>query len=103
LNGGGFAPLIASHSLCDNWITMDIENVRTFCNRSPFVPFRIHVSDGSTVDVPHPEFVLLTRWALHVGLDPDATETPERSVRIALMHITKIEEMKPGSGVFADG
>lgn len=34
--------------------------------RGGFKPFSIHLSDGRTYDVPHPEFVLVTRRSIAV-------------------------------------
>ncbi len=78
---------------------MHISEVREHLEQRPFVPFRIHVSDGSSFDVPHPDFVLLTRWAVHVGHDTGHDDLPERVTRIAIGHVTRIEEIDPTGGV----
>jgi len=76
---------------------MHVSEVKEHLERRPFVPFRIHVSDGSSVDVPHPEFVLVTKWALHVAEPTRADELPERVTRIAVGHVTRIEEIGPAA------
>jgi len=74
---------------------MQISEVREHLNNTPFIPFRLHVSDGSAYDIPHPEYALLARWAIHVGI-PGAEEfIADRGVRIAISHVTRIEELEP--------
>jgi hypothetical protein len=57
----------------------------------PFVPFRIHASDGSVYNVSHPDqaLVLMSRVILPAPTDGDV---PERSEHLALSHIVRIEE-----------
>ncbi len=78
---------------------MHISEVKEHLSQQPFVPFRIHVSDGASSDVPHPEFVLVTKWALHVGHDSDSDNLPQRVTRVAVGHITCIEEIDSGAEV----
>ena len=74
---------------------MHISEVREHLSKTSFVPFRIHLSDGSSFDVPHPDFVLVTKWAVHVAHDVADDQLPERVTRIAVGHITRIEEIDP--------
>ena len=39
---------------------MKIEEIRRLLRAAPFQPFKIHVADGRTLQVPHPDFVALT-------------------------------------------
>ena len=62
-------------------------------NAQPFAPFRFHLSDGGTVDVPSREMVLPGRTFAVVGI-----LEPERSDRLAsrwttvwYMHVTRVE------------
>ena len=73
---------------------MHISEVKEHLSTRPFVPFRIHLSDGSSYDVPHPEFVLVTKWAVHLALGGE-DELPEKVVRCAVGHITRIGEIDP--------
>ena len=36
-----------------------------------FVPFRIHMTDGHTYDIPHPELMIVGRSHAFIGLRPD--------------------------------
>ena len=37
-------------------------------DRRPFVPIRVHSSDGTTYDIRQPEMDLLTRSTVEIGL-----------------------------------
>jgi hypothetical protein len=59
----------------------------------PFRPFRIHMSDGSSYPVPHPEFILVTRTRVTISLSPGEDQLPERAVVCDPIHITRIEPL----------
>ncbi len=69
----------------------------------PFVPFRLHMSDGGTIDIPSREVVLPGRHQVLVGLlDPDATDTAfERWTVIWYLHVTRVEQLRPGAPPFS--
>ena len=61
---------------------------------TPFKPFRVHLSDGSQHDVPHPEFAWVFGGSLFVGIagtsgKPEDTFAEELSI----LHITRIETL----------
>ncbi len=70
--------------------------------REPFLPFRLHVADGSSYDIRHPELLWVTARTAYVGLPSDAPGlVPERAVTIALGHVSRLEELPipaPGNG-----
>ncbi|OWY71887.1 hypothetical protein B7486_09535 [cyanobacterium TDX16] len=70
---------------------MNIRDTRKHMKKQPFEPFRIHVSDGSSYDVPHPDFILVTVSDVMVGLGRSQEDIPERSVFVDPLHITRIE------------
>jgi hypothetical protein len=39
---------------------MKIDEIRKLLHAARFQPFKIHVADGRTLQVPHPDFVALT-------------------------------------------
>ena len=47
---------------------MPPEDLRTALRQQPFVPFRLHLTDGRSFDVPHPEFLTLIGIAVKQGL-----------------------------------
>jgi hypothetical protein len=36
------------------------EQVRSLYRAMPFAPFRVHMADGRSIDVPHPDFMHLS-------------------------------------------
>ena len=57
----------------------------------PFEPFRVHMSDGSSYEVPHPDFIQVTRYAVIIAVMPGQDQIPEKSVRCDPIHITRLE------------
>ena len=56
----------------------------------PFKPFRLHLSDGRTFDIRHPDLVTCTKATLFMRLeiDPVTGEYPEDAVTVGLLHVT---------------
>ena len=63
-------------------------------NRQPFVPFRIHTSDGAYHDVRHPEMCFVGMRTTQVYVpppdDPDGFGEP---IQIDNLHITRLEPL----------
>ena len=57
----------------------------------PFEPFRVHMSDGSSYDVPHPEFIYVTRTAVMITVAADESLVTEKAIRCDPIHITRLE------------
>ena len=62
--------------------------VSEWIHREPFVPFRIHTTNGRTFDVMHPEFAMLLRTTLVLG-NP---ETDGVSM-VSLIHVNEFESL----------
>jgi hypothetical protein len=79
---------------------MRAEELTELLRRRPFVPLRIHLTDGQTYDVRHPDVVLVLRQRVDIGLQPDPqTGVLERVAHCSLLHIVRVEELPPaGSG-----
>ncbi len=71
------------------------EDILRFLRARPFEPFRIHMSDGSTFEVMHPELAIVERSTVLVGvpgpLGPDGPV--DRTVFCSLVHITRAEKL----------
>jgi hypothetical protein len=67
---------------------MNAETVREFLTRQPFQPLQIHLSNGEVHQVRHPEFAMLLRSTLVIGI-PDS----DRVICCELLHIASIERM----------
>ena len=63
-----------------------------FIRRQPFAPFRIHLTDGTTYDVRHPDQIIVLRSRAVLAASADDT-IPDRLEHVALVHIVRIEEL----------
>ena len=69
--------------------------IKQMLDARPFVPFRVHMSDGKHLDINHPELAVLSRISLHVGesvTDP-LTEIPPRITMVSPLHIVRLEPL----------
>ena len=75
-----------------------LDDMRNLLNTRPFVPFRLHLSEGNPVEVRSQEVVLPGRRFAVIGLlDPDATDTAfDRWAVIWYMHVTRVEMLGAG-------
>lgn len=69
----------------------------------PFVPLRIHLTDGQAFDIRHPEQVLVLRQRVDIGILPDpSTGVLDRVEHCSLLHIVRVEVVPsaqpPGNG-----
>ena len=74
---------------------MNPEEIKKHLMRTPFVPFRVHTSDGKHLEVKHPEMALLTRALLLVGrpvADP-TRDIPADYDDISLLHVVRLEPL----------
>jgi hypothetical protein len=75
---------------------MTMQEARALLDAKPFVPFRIHLTDGKSFDVLHPEFVWVFRNRLDLAILADASQNIVDHVeRCFLLHIVRIEELQP--------
>lgn len=76
---------------------MDAEEIREKLRATPFVPFRVHTSDGKEMEIKHPEMGLLTKSLLIIGrpvVDP-MEDFPDRADSISLWHVVRLEPLVP--------
>ena len=59
----------------------------------PFRPFRLHMSDGKTYDIPNHDAMFVKRNVVEIGMDLDADSIGERFIQCAILHITSLEEL----------
>ncbi len=74
---------------------MSAEDLLESIRRRPFVPFRLVTSDGTGYDIRHPELLMPGRRTVTVGI-PDNPTVPvyERQVRVALLHVQRLEPLE---------
>jgi len=68
--------------------------IREYLTAAPFRPFRVHLSDGSYHDIPHPEFAWLIGTRLYVAKIVKGRGLEDPAVKeLAVLHITHIEPL----------
>jgi len=72
------------------------EEIRALLRRQPFVPIRIHVTDGKTHDISHPENIIIGRSRVDLGVGGDpAAGVVDHVDYVAPLHIVRIEDLAP--------
>jgi hypothetical protein len=73
-----------------------LREIRELLHQRPFVPFRLHLADGSRHDIHYFDFALVTtRWVdVAVGAK-SAEEMPKSIVTIYPSEIARVEMAKP--------
>ena len=70
------------------------QEIKKALTEKPFMPFRLHLSDGSVFSVLDPSDATVDLLAVHVGVDPDnESGLFRKTVRISPNHVTRIEPM----------
>ena len=59
--------------------------------KRPYIPLRVHVSDGSWYDVRHPEMMTVTSTLVFIGQEPFDYGLPERFASCDPLHVTRVE------------
>jgi hypothetical protein len=69
------------------------DDILQLLRAKPFEPFRIHLSDGSSFEVKHPELAIVERSKVIIGVPgPEGPNGPvERTIFCALVHINRVE------------
>ena len=67
--------------------------IRDHLKTRPFRPIRVHISDGSSYDIPHPEMAYVTASQVMIALEMSADELPDRVIFCDPVHITRIEPL----------
>jgi hypothetical protein len=71
------------------------EDIRDLKDAHPFVPFRVCLTDGKTYDVPHRDFVMVSRTVIDIGIaSQPGSGIYDQSVRISPLHIVRIEVLQ---------
>ncbi len=70
---------------------MTPEEFEDYLKRQPFMPFRIHMSNGRTHDVRHPEIAIVTMDAVVVGVHEEGERYPRFTRTLALINVNELE------------
>lgn len=74
---------------------MTAEDIRRMADQHPFKPFRIHLSNGRSFDIRHPDFVWVLRNRIEIGLsDRPDSNIPDRAEFVSLLHVVSVEELQ---------
>jgi hypothetical protein len=73
---------------------MKLKDVEQRVRRQPFIAFRIHMSNGKTFVISHPDQVILSEDTVIVGVGGDKERRiVEHIEHCDYLHITHIEQM----------
>jgi hypothetical protein len=76
-------------------IIMNPESLNTLLKRDPFVPLRLTLTTGETIDIIDPVPVFIENLAVHIfGIKRAGEHLADWSRLISLRHIVKIEQME---------
>lgn len=76
---------------------MQVDDFHEFTRRSPFVPFRVTVSDGRVYDIRHPDQVIPLWSRVVIGIG-EKNGIPEHLEHISMTHIVRLEEIQSPKG-----
>ena len=74
--------------------TMTPDGLRELVRMQPFQPFRIHLTNGDTFDIRHPENLMVTRRLIAVAVPSDERGMPESAIWVSYVHIVKTEPIR---------
>ena len=73
------------------------EELKELLDAQPFVPLRIHLTDGKSFDLYHPDTVLVLRSRVDIGIPADQISgILDRVEHCSLLHIVRVEELRDG-------
>ena len=67
--------------------------IRDHLKIQPFRPIRVHISDGSSYDIRHPEMAYVTASQVMIALEMSEEDLPDKVVFCDPVHITRIEPL----------
>jgi hypothetical protein len=72
---------------------MSYEDLLNTLRKHPFEPFRIHLTDGHTFEVHHPDLIWVGQRVCLVGHRARDTSEPvfDRYDQVSILHITRLE------------
>ena len=71
------------------------DDLLKFLRRKPLRPFQIHLTDGCTYEIRHPDWAIVHRSTADLAYP--TSEDPElfHVVTVALLHITRVRLLAP--------
>jgi hypothetical protein len=73
---------------------MRAEEFSQLLHKRPLAPLRIHMTDGNTYDIVHPEQVLVLKSRIDIGIGGDPkTGVLDRVENCSRLHVVRVEEL----------
>lgn len=73
---------------------MTPRDIKKLLERSPFIPLRLHLTNGNVFEIKHPDFVWIFRSRLEVAVPaPEEEGILDHTEHISLLHLVRIEEL----------
>jgi hypothetical protein len=73
---------------------MTFEELREAARKQPFEAFRLILTTGDTLDVRHPDLIMVGRRSAVVGVtDRPNGEVYDRTIKVDLLHVVGIEDL----------
>ncbi len=71
------------------------EDLKALRDQDPFVPFRVVFTDGRAFEIPHRDFLMISKHTLTIGTLPDpASGLPGQVVHASPLHVVRVELME---------
>lgn len=75
---------------------MNPETLASELEREPFIPLRLHLSDGRTMNIANPGLCYIARLALYLfRVDRPHTALADDVQVVSLRHIVSVETVEP--------
>jgi hypothetical protein len=74
---------------------MTPESLRDELRRQPFVPLRMHLTDGKSYDIRHPEMAMVTSREVYVGREETSPGSgiAKGCDLVSLLHVVRVEQV----------
>ena len=73
---------------------MNPNDIRDKLDRNNFTPIRVHLSDGSNYDITVPGNAFVVRTEMMIGVEPDGSGLPTKTIYVDPQHVTRIEPLE---------
>lgn len=71
---------------------MSPEDIKAIRDAQPFVPFRVVFTGGRMVEIPHRDFIFISKRVIEIGLKADpVTAIPSETIHASPLHIVRLE------------
>ena len=74
---------------------MPLEEIVALLRAKPFVPFRVHLLDGASYDVRHPEWLVPMTRSVLIGQNPDPKVPYIESGNYVVSSLRSVSRLEP--------